>query len=137
MPVVETDFLKGIIDPRDKLHGPSLKALTQVRRKLWRLASSALVELDLLLKDSGVSVNDRIAVFHALKSEIPEETVLTISHQTLLEAVLLQKKYRGISRFYFDSIHIAVAIGLDNTIVSSDRTFDQVQEVKRIPLEEL
>ncbi|MFQ5710625.1 MAG: type II toxin-antitoxin system VapC family toxin [Candidatus Geothermarchaeales archaeon] len=137
MPVLETDFLKGVIDPQDKLYNPSMEALKQVGEKNWYVASSAFIELDLLLKNSGMSIDDRIAVFQALKSEIPKEMVLTVSHQTLSEATLLQRKYYKISHFYFDSIHLAVSIELDNKIVSSDKTFDQIEEIERTPLEKL
>jgi len=137
MPVTETDFLKGIIDPQDKLHHSSVKALEEVKKKRWHVASSAFIELDLLLKNSGASIGDRIMIFQALKSEIPKETILAVSHQTLSQAALLQSKYHKISRFYFDSIHLAIATELDDEIISSDKTFDQVEEIKRIPLEKL
>ena len=137
MPVTETDFLKGIIDPQDKLHHSSMKALEEVKKKRWHVASSAFIELDLLLKNSGASIGDRIMIFQALKSEIPKEMILTVSHQTLSQAALLQSKYHKISRFYFDSIHLAIATELDDEIISSDKTFDQVEEIKRIPLEKL
>jgi len=138
MPVTETDFLKGIIDPQDKLHHSSMKALEEIKKRRWHVASSAFIELDLLLKkNSGASIGDRIMIFQALKSEIPKETILAVSPQTLSQAALLQSKYHKISRFYFDSIHLAIATGLDDEIVSSDKTFDQVEEIKRIPLEKL
>jgi len=137
MPVTETDFLKGIIDPQDKLHHSSMKALEEVKRKRWHVASSAFIELDLLLKNSCASMGDRIMIFQALKSEIPKETILAVSPQTLSQAALLQSKYHKISRFYFDSIHLAIATELDDEIISSDKTFDQVEEIKRIPLEKL
>lgn len=137
MPVVETDFLKGLLDPRDKLHSHSMKALDRIEAKEWYVVSSAFLELDLLLKNSRISIDDRIAIFQALKSEIPEEVVLVISHETMLQALLLQKRYPKISQFYFDSLHLASAILLDSEIVSSDKTFDGVEEVRRIPLEEL
>jgi len=137
MPVVETDFLKGIIDSRDRLHSSSMKALLQVQKKSWHIASSAFIELDLLLKHSGISAKDRVKTFQALKSEIPREAILSVSHQTLSEAALLQGRYHRISYFYFDSIHLATAIELDREIVSSDKAFDQIEEIRRIPLEDL
>jgi len=114
-----------------------MKALEEVKKKRWHVASSAFIELDLLLKNSGASIGDRIMIFQALKSEIPKETILAVSPQTLSQAALLQSKYHKISRFYFDSIHLAIATELDDEIVSSDKTFDQVEEIKRIPLEKL
>jgi len=137
MPVVEADFLKGLLDPKDKLHSHSMKALEKIAAEQWYVASSAFVELDLLLKNSKISIDDRIAIFQTLKSEIPREVILTISHEVMSQALLLQKKYSKISRFYFDSLHLATSILLDHKIVSSDKTFDEIQEVKRIPLEEI
>lgn len=137
MPVVEADFLKGLIDPRDELHKHSMKALERMRMKRWHVASSALLELDLLLKNSGVSLDDRHAIFETLRAEIPEETILPITHQMISKAILLQKRYSRIPHFYFDSIHIATAATLDGEIVSSDRTFDKIEGIKRIPLEKL
>jgi predicted nucleic acid-binding protein len=137
MPVTETDFLKAVVDPNDRLHKSSMKALQKVKKKLWHVASSALIEIDLLLKVSGISINDRFAVFQALRSEMPKDMILPISHQTILRAISLQRKYSQIKYFYFDSIHLAIAVELDGMIVSSDETFDQIKEVKRIPLEKL
>lgn len=137
MPVVETDFLKGLLDPKDRLHSHSVKTLEKVTTGQWYVASSAFVELDLLLKNSEISIEDRIAIFQTLKSEIPNEIILTLSHEVMAQALLLQKKYSQIGRFYFDSLHLASAILLDHRIVSSDKTFDEIPEVERIPLEEI
>ena len=35
MPVLETDFLKGIIDPKDELHPQAKKAMVKVRHGEW------------------------------------------------------------------------------------------------------
>ncbi len=137
MSVVETDFLKELLDPEDRIHSHCLEALKRVKARKWHIASSAFLELDLLLKSFRVSMEDRMAIFQALRSEIPGEVVLTISHEAMSHALSLQKKYYKIGRFYFDSLHLALAILLDGKIVSSDRTFDEVEEVERIPLEEL
>jgi predicted nucleic acid-binding protein len=136
MPVVETDFLKALIDPQDRLHDKAVKALKSVEERRWYVASSAFLELDLLLKKGGVLSQDRIDVFESLKPYIPLEVVCKLSHQTLAIAGHLQKTY-GFSNFYFDSLHLGTAIEHDQQIVSSDRSFDSVTEVKRIPLEKL
>lgn len=95
-----------------------------------------MVELDLLLKNTGISHAERHDVFESLKAEIDVEMVLPVSHAVLSEAALLQKKY-SFAKFYFDSIHVSTAVLHDGSIVSSDREFDQVTEVRRIPLEKL
>ena len=136
MPVLETDFLKALIDPDDRLHGKAVRALEKVRDRKWHVASSAFLELDLVLKKSGISLEDRIDAFEALKPHIPLESTPKFTHQTMAVAGRLQRTYK-FSRFYFDSIHLGIAMEHDREIVSSDRGFDGVREVKRIPLEKL
>jgi len=136
MPVLETDFLKALVDPQDRLHDKAVKALKKVEEGMWCVASSAFLEFDLLLKKSGLSLESRIDVFESLKPHIPLEVVCKLSHQTLTIAGRLQKAY-GFSNFYFDSLHIGTAIEHDQQIVSSDKSFNDVKEVRRIPLEKL
>jgi hypothetical protein len=60
-----------------------------------------------------------------------------VTHFSLSAASRLQVAHKGISNFYFDSIHLAVPMEVDGQIISSDRFFDRVAGVKRIPLEAL
>jgi len=137
LPVLETDFLKAIIDPNDRLHKSSMKVLEKVKSMEWYIASSALIQLDLLLKISGIPVDDRSLIFETLRSELPKETIIPIIHEPMSQAIQLQKKYHKIKRSYFDSIHLSIAIGVDGQIVSSDYSFDRVTEIERLPLEQL
>jgi PIN domain nuclease of toxin-antitoxin system len=137
LPVLETDFLKGIIDPKDKLHSQAKKAMMRVRRGEWTVASSALLELDLILKNERIGDEERFDVFNALTAEFPSEMIAPITHSSIATAIGLQKTYAGIRSFYFDSIHIGLAIQADGIIVSSDAAFDRISEVKRISLESL
>ena len=137
MPVLETDFIKALIDPKDRLHSYSLRALQRLKSPDWVVASSAFLELDLLLKDSRISLDERHEIFESLKAEIPADKILTLVHESISKAIELQRRYRVIRAFYFDSIHLALAILHDGAIASSDHTFDQVKEVKRIPLDQL
>ena len=137
MPVLETDFLKGIIDPKDELHSQAKKALVRVRRGEWRVASSALLELDVIMKNEGIPDEERLDVFNSLTAEFPAEAIHPITHSSLSISVGLQKSYTAIRSFYFDSIHIGVAITADRMIVSSDSSFDRVREIERIALETL
>ena len=135
MPTLETDFVKGILDPKDRLHASCQRALAKVRRGEWNVASSALVELDLLLKHGGVGADERSTIFETLSAEIPKETLRGVVHTTLSVAATLQSRHRDARHFYFDSIHLAVALEGDGKIVSSDRYFEHVRGVTRIPLE--
>jgi len=136
MPVLETDFLKAYIDAADALHRAASKASARLLAGEWRVASSAFLELDLLLKNAGVHAGDRYEIFQSLRSEIPLETILVASHDVLSKAALLQKRY-PIKSFYFDSIHLSTALSYDRMIVSSDKEFDQISEVRRLALEKL
>lgn len=135
MPVLETDFLKGLLDPKDRLHGPCQRALGKLQRGDWSVTSSSLLELDLLLKHEGVGSEERATVFETLSAEIPKETILGLTHVTLSVAALLQSRHRDIQHFYFDSLHLAVALGSDGKIVSTDRSFDRISGITRMPLE--
>ncbi len=134
MPVVEADFLKAIIDPQDHLHNASVNVLKKIQEQKWVVSSSALLELDLLLKQSEVSFSERFEVFEALKIELQADRIVSLSPAVVSQAIQLQNKYHEIQDFYFDSIHLATAILHDGVIVSSDTAFDQIAEVKRMPL---
>lgn len=136
MPVLETDFLKGLVDASDRLHKHSLKALAKIISDGWVIASSSVLELDLLLKNADISLTERHEIFESLKAEFDVDTVLPLSHAVLSQAALIQNKY-SFNRFYFDSLHVSTAVLYDGDIVSSDREFDKIKEVRRIPLEEL
>lgn len=136
MPVLETDFLKGLIDASDRLHKHSVRALEKVMSDGWTVASSCLLELDLILKNANIALPERREIFESLKAEFDVETILPLSHAVLSQAALLQAKY-PFPKFYFDSIHVSTAVLHDGDIVSSDREFDQITEIRRIPLEKL
>jgi len=135
MPVLKTDFLKGLLDESDRLHKHCARALSKVARDGWTVASS-MIELDLLLKNAKIRHADRHDMFESLKAEFDVEIVLPVSQAVLSQAALLQSKY-SFAKFYFDSIHVSTAVLHDGNIVSSDREFDQITEVRRIRLEKL
>ncbi|MEM3117704.1 MAG: hypothetical protein QW136_04780 [Nitrososphaerales archaeon] len=66
LPVLETDFIKALIDLKDRLHSYSLKALEELEKREWVIASSGFLELDLLLKHSGISFDERHEIFESL-----------------------------------------------------------------------
>lgn len=137
MPVLETDFIKALIDPKDHLHRYSLRALEELKKPDWVITSSAFLELDLLLKRSGISFEERYEIFESLKAEIPVDKIVALIHGSLSRAIDFQRRYRRMKDFYFDSLHLAIAALYDGVIVSSDRAFDQVTEIERIPLDQI
>ncbi len=135
MPVLETDFLKGLIDPADALHSAASKAASKVVEEGWAIASTALLELDLILKSVGISRSDRIEVFEALEADFENEAFLSPTPHILADAVNLQHLHGNqIRDFYFDSLQIATARSLDGVIVSSDSHFQSIPEVQWVDL---
>ncbi len=131
MPVLETDFLKGLIDPSDVLYPAASKAAAMVVDEGWVIASTALLELDLLLKSEGITQSDRIDVFEALEADLENEAFLSLTPHILADAVNLQSLHGSqIRDFYFDSLHVATARSLDGVIVSSDAHFQEIPEVQ-------
>ena len=126
-----------MLDPKDRLHGPCQRALVKVKEGEWSVASSAFIELDLLLKNGGIDGDERSSIFETLSAEIPWEAVRGLAHTTLSRAAALQSTHRHVGHFYFDSIHLAVALEGDRRIVSTDRYFENIAGVTRIPLEKL
>lgn len=137
MPLVETDLLKAYLDPEDALHASAVKAFELLRgRGEYALSSASLLELDLLLKSGGFSGEERGIVFQTLTVRLLKAKIIGMRPEALSNAIMLQDKY-GQSHFYFDSLHLGLAVFHDGKIVSSDQAFDRVEEVERIDPSEL
>ena len=138
LPVLETDFLKGLIDPSDRLHPQASKAVAKLEEEGWVIASAALLELDLLLKSEGISQSERREVFDALDADLGNEVFFSLTPHILAAAINLQSTQgASIRDFYFDSLHLATASSLDGVIVSSDAHFRKIPGVRWIDLREL
>ncbi len=137
MPLVETDLLKAYLDPEDDLHEASVKALELLRgRGDYALSSASLVELDLLLKSRGFLKEERKDVFQTLSMRLLKADIIAVRPEVLVNSIVLQGKYRQ-PHFFFDSLHLGLAMSHDARIVSSDKAFDNVEEVERIDPSEL
>ncbi len=137
MPLIETDLLKAYLDPGDDLHSKSIRAFELLSKGGSMLLSSvSLLELDLLLKSHDFSAEERESVFHTLGMRLLKARVATLTIKAMQNAVILQRKY-NIPRFYFDSLHLGLAICHDGKIISSDEAFDSVKEISRINPAEL
>ena len=132
MPLIETDLLKAYLDPEDRLHDAGVKAFELLTgRREFVLSSASLLELDLILKSRGFPEGDREMVFHTLAMRLLKATIVSLNPEALRNAIILQGKYR-LPRFYFDSLHLGLAMCQDAKIVSSDEAFEGIKEVERI-----
>ncbi len=132
MPLVETDLLKAYLDPADDLHKASLKAFELLAKGGgMALSSASLLELDLVLKSSGFSVSEREEVFRTLQMRLVKARIAPLTPEALRNAIAIQRSYE-MADFYFDSLHIGMAMCGDCTIISSDDAFDKIKQVTRI-----
>jgi PIN domain nuclease of toxin-antitoxin system len=101
MPVLETDFLKGVIDPKDKLHSRAMKAVTRVKAGEWSVASSSFLELDIIMKNNRVSDAERFDIFSSLSAEIPSEMIASVTPNSLANSGTFTRKLRRDQEFLF------------------------------------
>jgi predicted nucleic acid-binding protein len=133
MPILDTVVLFAAADPSDRLHEDGVRHLRKVGGRLL-VGTFALMEFDVVLKSRGLSGSERMKEMALLMKDFPDvaSSVHPISPSTLYLAALNEREF-GLD--YFDSLMAAEAGQHDGAMVSSDRAFDTVPNLKRIPLE--
>ena len=128
MPLIELDVLMAFINRSDKHHEVASRVVERsISDENYHLSSVALIEMSLIYRSRSMEL------------ELEEDLRLLLSifdgrtvHLTPLEAMRaawIRRKY-GLS--FFDSLHAALAMGLDSTIVSFDEVYDGVKGLRRI-----
>lgn len=131
MPVIELDMLIALVNRSDRLHEVAselFQGIASGRLEGMRLASSALLEYELVLRSRGYDEKDIREDIEAFKL-IPNLDEVPLTSEVILKASSLREAY---SLTYFDSLHCATAILYDGQIVASDNAYDKVPEVKRL-----
>jgi predicted nucleic acid-binding protein len=133
MPILDTVVLFAAADPLDKFHRDGVRQLRKVGGGT-QIGTSALMEFDIVLKSRGLSASDRMKEMALLMKDYPNVafSVHRISPSTLYLAALHEREF-GLD--YFDALIAAEAAEQDGEVVSSDRAFDSVPNLKRFPLE--
>lgn len=126
MVIIETDILVALASKTDKHHSEAKNIVS--RLKSIKLSPYALIELDLLISSKLIIVklpdfyerlNDLLMYYNI--SVLPQRA----SH--FAKAWKLRQKY-GLT--YFDSLHAAAAIEENDILVSYDRKYSGVKELK-------
>lgn len=129
MPVVDTEFLFAL-NPKDKRHAKALEMLSMENLKV---PDTALFEFQAVLRARGRNAREITRAMRALKyifgKKIKE--VQTISIDLFILQAEIEEKY-GLS--YFDSLIAASALSVDGVVISNDRDFDRIDELKRVSL---
>ena len=136
MPVIELDMLIAFVNRADKLHGVAVRIFNEiVNGRLGNVVvpTSAYMEYELVLKSKGYSedtVSSDIEAFRRIRNlgEIP------LTSEIIVKASELRRKYYIT---YFDSLHAASALSHDKTIISTDRVYREISELKAIDPREI
>jgi len=129
MPVLDTEVLFAF-NPNDKKHNAIPKIL---KMKGLKVPDTALLEFQMVLKARGKGNEEIREAMEALKFILSSnmiKEVKTISTDLFILQSEIEEKY-GLS--YFDSLIASSALMLDKVIVSDDKAFDKVSNLKRIP----
>ena len=131
MPVVDTEVLFAF-SPGDPKHA-SVTRLLDSRVDLVA-PDVAVLEFQLVLRARGTAptrVKMAMLALHEVLARHNIEEIQTLSSSSLALQCEIEEKY-GLS--YFDSLIAAAALALDRKVISSDKAFDNVPDIERIPL---
>ncbi|MCD6154278.1 MAG: PIN domain-containing protein [Candidatus Verstraetearchaeota archaeon] len=127
--LIETDILLALISHGDKHHADVVKFLDNLLGKI-KISPYSLIELNLLLKSRTIIVKEVTAFYNALSNLLKYREISTfpIKPEYHCEAFKLREKYKFLT--YFDSLHAAVGIVENLEIVSYDKEYAKLTELK-------
>jgi len=131
MPIIELDMLIALVNRRDKLHHIAKRLFEKISNESIKnvaIPASALIEYELILRSKGYSedaIRDDIQAFMIINNirEIP------LTFKVIINASMLREKYH---LTYFDSLHAASALIHDRTVISVDRCYEKIPNIKLI-----
>lgn len=131
MPVVDTEVLFAF-NPGDPKHSRVLKLLSG--RADVVAPDVAMLEFQIVLRTRGRGVAQVKAAMLALHEALARHNVKEVKtlDSGLLALQCELEERHGLS--YFDSLVAAAALALDQRVISSDKAFDNVPGLERIPL---
>lgn len=131
MPVVDTNFLFAL-SPEDPKHGHVLKHLKKPTGLI--APDTAMLEFQIVLRNRKREVGKvkmAMLALHEVLSRHEVREARTLTSDLLVLQCEFEEKYR---LSYFDSLVAASALVLDRKIISDDKAFDRIPDLKRIPL---
>jgi len=133
LPVLEADFLLGL-RRRDKKHRLCMAILDLAKaRKVKKLAicGSAFVEIGVGMRGSLVR-QDIVEVIRNLRGLITSIPELPLGSLIIMAGLELEERL-SVSNL-FDCLHAATALSYDAVMVSDDRFYERVPNMKRLSL---
>lgn len=122
MLLLDTMVLIASLDPMHPLHNRAIHHLKRVGSDDdVQVPSAAILELDLELKSHGFTLDERREAATSLLGYVPEENVLPITLETIVQAMDLEK-IGG----YFDALIGSTAKLLGASVASKDKAFAEM-----------
>lgn len=132
MPILDTQVIFAAADDEDKFHESAKFHLSRLSAKTL-LGTFTLAEFDIVLKSSGYTARQRSRELLLLVKDFPRAA--TAVHRVSPSTFVLASNIEGsLGLDYFDSLIAAESIEHDGAVVSSDREFDKVPGLMRMPL---
>ena len=131
MPIIDTEILFAL-NPKDPKHPHAIKALQD--RDNVTVTDTSTLEFQITLRGRGRSpaqVRNALLAIHEVLRRMKVEETKTITTTLLALQCELEERY---NLTYFDSLIAASALTLDGKIISDDKAFDKIPNLKRIPL---
>ena len=132
MPVLDTVVLFGALDKNDPHHDVSLHHLNKLESEedYW-IAGFALLEFDVVMKCRGVTFDKRMENLALLLKDFPasSEKSLRIEPKTMFLTAEIEKNHRV---DYFDAGVASESLQKGGIVVSTDRVFEKIPNLKRI-----
>ena len=131
MPVLDTVVLFAAADRKDKHNSVAINHMKNLSRKNYRLSTFAMLEFDMVLKSRGFSFDERMEKAALLIKDFPLATkrLSSITPATIYLTARLEKE---LSMEYFDAGVASEALQTDGVVISIDRIFDKVPNLKRV-----
>ncbi|WP_309493152.1 PIN domain-containing protein [Candidatus Hecatella orcuttiae] len=129
MILVETDVLLALVSKGDKHHGEAVRLLDMFEGETL-LSPYALVELNLLIRSGEVAVREVGAFYTALGNLLEYRAVDLLPSKPLYHAKAYELRRRYKQLTYFDSLHAAASIVEEAGLVSYDRTYTNIANLK-------
>jgi len=132
MPVADTELLFAL-NPRDRKHEKALRILSTVRG--IKIPDTAILEFVVVLRARGRKPEEIQAALKALKDLMDRyllKEAKTIDSELFMKQAEIEERYK---LSFFDSLIASSALKLDKTVISDDKAFDAVPELRRIPIE--
>ena len=126
MAIIETDFILALASKTDKHHNTVRNLVKKIKH--LKLSPYSMLELDLIIASKSIIVKlpdfydvlDKVIAFYNI-SILPQK----VKH--LSKAYILRRKY---NLSYFDSLHAATAIEENDVLISFDKNYANIKELK-------